>query len=63
MKNLFVKFNCDCWGGPTCMHASSGLTVIIGGLELAHQVGSVIDGPTNSKALEVRLLFNKSTLH
>ena len=48
-----MRFTCDCWDKPSCSHGSSVVTVVIGDCELAHPVGSVIDQPTNSKALKV----------
>jgi len=48
-----VRFNCDCWASPACVHGSSGVTVVVGGCELAYPVGSIVDGQTSSKALKV----------
>ena len=53
MNNLFARFNCDCWDSPTCVHGSSAVTVVIGYCELAHPVESMVNGPTQSKALKV----------
>ena len=58
VNNLYVRFNCDCWASPTYVHGSSRATVVIGDCESAYPVGSLIDGPNNSKALKVHLYYD-----
>ena len=48
-----MRFNCDCWDRPSCTHGKSAVTVVIGSCELAHPVDSLVDQPTNSKAMKV----------
>ena len=55
VNSLYMRFNCDCWASPTCVHGSSGAMVVIGDCESAYPVGSLIDGTNNSKALKVYL--------
>ena len=60
MNNFLVRFNCECWGKPSCSHGSSAVTVVIRDCELAYPVGSVVDQLTNSKALKVLYLAKHS---
>ena len=48
-----MRFSCDCWDKPSCTHGPSAANVVIGDCELAHPVDSLVDQPTNSKALKV----------
>ena len=51
-----MRFNCNCSDKPSCTHGPSAVTVVMGDCELAHPVDSLIDQPTNSKALKVRCI-------